>query len=138
MLIVEIATLDNGAHRNQTGNFLTIPEGWAVIPESIGTAGTLENFPFGEITLEENTSVPTVATWSPLPVPEPPPPPSVEENPDQPVDPEAGESQKTYAEKLDSLTKENTLLKAQIKAQTDRSDFIEDCIAEMAMLVYAE
>lgn len=70
MLIIEIAALDNGAHRNQTGNFRTIPDGWAVIPESVGTAETLENFPFGEITLDENASVPTVATWSPLPVPE--------------------------------------------------------------------
>ena len=28
------------------------------------------------------------------------------------------------------------LLKAQLKAQTERSDFIEDCIAEMAGVVY--
>ena len=28
------------------------------------------------------------------------------------------------------------LLKAQLKALTDRSDFIEDCIAEMAGVVY--
>lgn len=31
---------------------------------------------------------------------------------------------------------ENKLLKAQLKAQTERSDFIEDCIAEMAGVVY--
>lgn len=29
-----------------------------------------------------------------------------------------------------------TLLKAQLKVQTERSDFIEDCIAEMAGVVY--
>ena len=34
------------------------------------------------------------------------------------------------------LIQENKLLKAQLKAQTDRSDFIEDCIAEMAGVVY--
>ena len=34
------------------------------------------------------------------------------------------------------LTQENKLLKAQLKAQTERSDFIEDCIAEMAGVVY--
>lgn len=34
------------------------------------------------------------------------------------------------------LASENTLLKAQIKAQSDRSDFVEDCIAEMATQVY--
>lgn len=34
------------------------------------------------------------------------------------------------------LQQENKLLKAQLKAQTERSDFIEDCIAEMAEVVY--
>lgn len=34
--------------------------------------------------------------------------------------------------------KENSLLSAQLQAQTERSDFIEDCIAEMATQVYAE
>lgn len=34
------------------------------------------------------------------------------------------------------LISENTLLKAQIQAQSDRSDFVEDCIAEMATVVY--
>lgn len=41
---------------------------------------------------------------------------------------------KTNAE----LEQENKLLKAQLNAATERSDFIEDCIAEMAMQVYAE
>ena len=36
------------------------------------------------------------------------------------------------------LEQENKLLKAQLNAATERSDFIEDCIAEMAMQVYAE
>lgn len=41
---------------------------------------------------------------------------------------------KTNAE----LEQENKLLKAQLNAANERSDFIEDCIAEMAMQVYAE
>lgn len=41
---------------------------------------------------------------------------------------------KTNAE----LEQENKLLKAQLNAATERSDFIEDCIAEMAMQIYAE
>lgn len=40
---------------------------------------------------------------------------------------------KTNAE----LEQENKLLKAQLNAATERSDFIEDCIAEMASVVYA-
>ena len=37
---------------------------------------------------------------------------------------------------IEDLKNENKLLKAQLKAQTDRSDFIEDCIAEMAGVIY--
>lgn len=37
---------------------------------------------------------------------------------------------------VDMIQQENKLLKAQLKAQTERSDFIEDCIAEMAGVVY--
>lgn len=36
------------------------------------------------------------------------------------------------------LEAENKMLRAQLQAATDRQDFIEDCIAEMAMQVYAE
>lgn len=37
---------------------------------------------------------------------------------------------------INDLIKENELLKAQIKAQSERNDFMEDCIAEMAMQIY--
>lgn len=37
---------------------------------------------------------------------------------------------------VEQLQQENKLLKAQLQAQTDRSDFIEECIAEMAGVVY--
>ena len=40
------------------------------------------------------------------------------------------------ADPLEELQKENKMLKAQLQAQVDRSDFIEDCIAEMATVVY--
>lgn len=42
---------------------------------------------------------------------------------------------KTYYERV---VEENKLLKAQIQAQTERADFVEDCIAEMAAVVYAD
>ena len=35
------------------------------------------------------------------------------------------------------LEAENKMLRAQLQAAVDRQDFIEDCIAEMAMQVYA-
>lgn len=47
------------------------------------------------------------------------------------VEPKPGEPKPTEKEK------EKTLMKAQIKALGDRNDFLEDCVAEMASIVYA-
>lgn len=47
-------------------------------------------------------------------------------------------AQKSEQKKMfEALKSENFMLKAQIQAMSDRNDFIEDCIAEMAMQVYA-
>ena len=77
MRIVEIQALENGAHRNQTGNLTTVPEGWAVIPNSIKT----ENFPFGEVIAEKVNGVMTVTKWIPGTIPEPLPEPEVQPKP---------------------------------------------------------
>jgi hypothetical protein len=74
MRIIEIAPLDNGAHRNQNGDLSVIPEGWAVVPADLET----ENFPFGEVTVDETQNPPVVTAWSPLPIPEPDPVPDPE------------------------------------------------------------
>lgn len=70
MTIVEITALENGSHRNQTGVFNTIPDGWAVIPENI----ELKNFPFGEVQTKVINGVMTVTKWisgdMPKPYPE--------------------------------------------------------------------
>lgn len=66
MRIIEIESLPNGAHRNQTGNFETIPDGYAVIPDSIETL----NFPFGTIETENVEGVTTVTSWTPGTIPE--------------------------------------------------------------------
>ena len=76
MTIIQIEPYANGAHENQTMYDVTpetfpIPDGWAVIPGSVGTPDTLENFPFGEIAVETIDGVPTVTGWTPLPMPEP-------------------------------------------------------------------
>ncbi len=42
----------------------------------------------------------------------------------------------TDAERVDALEAENKLLKAQNQALSNRADFIEDIIAEMAMKIY--
>ena len=43
----------------------------------------------------------------------------------------------TDAERILQLESEKKLLTAQIQALSDRNDFMEDCIAEMATIVYA-
>ena len=71
MRIIEIKAHENGAHGNYTGNLKTIPKGWAVIPNSLKT----ENFPFGEVEVEEINGVMTVTKWTPGVIPEPTPEP---------------------------------------------------------------
>ena len=68
MRIIEIKALDNGGHRNQTGNIQTIPKGWAVIPDDMET----KNFPFGEVTVEIIDGIPTVASWKAGTIPKTP------------------------------------------------------------------
>ena len=68
MKIIEIIARDNGAHRNQEGEFANIPEGWAVIPDDMETP----NFPFGEIEAAETDGVMTVTKWVAGKAPKPP------------------------------------------------------------------
>lgn len=56
---------------------------------------------------------------------------SVYVEPVVPDTPEPVEPQPTQEEK------EKTLIKAQIQALSERNDFLEDCVAEMASIVYA-
>ena len=77
MKIIEIAPLDNGAHRNQNGGLSVVPSGWAVIPADM----VCENFPFGEVEAEEINGVMTVTKWTAGEMPEPEPVP--EEEPTQ-------------------------------------------------------
>ena len=43
----------------------------------------------------------------------------------------------TTDERLAALESENKLLKEQVSAQADQAEFYEECIAEMAAIVYA-
>lgn len=69
MTIIEITALPNGAHRNQTGMFSSIPDGWAVIHDGMETP----NFPFGEVEVAEINGVMTVTKWTAGTIPEPEP-----------------------------------------------------------------
>lgn len=43
----------------------------------------------------------------------------------------------TIDDRVTTLESDNALLKQQLKAASDQNDFLEDCIAEMAGIVYA-
>lgn len=75
MQIIEITALPNGAHRNQTGDFRTIPEGWAVVPEEMEIP---ETFPFVNIEAEDGVVTSMTAGTVPEPEPEPEPEPGPE------------------------------------------------------------
>lgn len=44
---------------------------------------------------------------------------------------------KTDTERIEDLEADNNLLKQQLKAASDQNEFLEDCVAEMAQIVYA-
>ena len=79
MRYIEIAALDNGAHRNQTvnGAWRKIPEGWAIIPDDMETP----NFPFGEVIAEKIDGAMVVTNWTAGEIPEPEEEPEIEPEP---------------------------------------------------------
>ena len=76
MNIIEIIALSNGAHRNQTYNGATVPDGWAVIPDSMAVPDT---FPFVNLTVDGQTVTSMTAGIVPEPEPEPEPEPTAED-----------------------------------------------------------
>ena len=115
MRIIEIAALPNGAHRNQTGTFSAVPDGWAVIQDSISIPDT---FPFVNIEVDGQTVTAMTERTVPEPEPEPDPEPTPEE-------------------RIAALEDENHLLSQQVTALTDQNDFQEELIVELAGVVYA-
>ena len=69
MKLIEITALSNGAHRNQTYNGATVPDGWAVIPDGMAVPDT---FPFVNLTVDGQTV--TSMTAGTLPEPDEPEP----------------------------------------------------------------
>lgn len=55
MKIIEIIALENGSHRNLSGIFETIPDGWAVIPDDLETP----NFPYGDVEVKDEDIIKT-------------------------------------------------------------------------------
>lgn len=116
MIIVSISSIDeHGLHEYISGAHVVVHPGYAKIPEDMEIPSS---FPYVDIEVENGV----VAKMTPLPVPEPEPEP---------------EPQPTIDDRVTILESDNALLKQQLKAASDQNDFLEDCIAEMAGIVYA-
>lgn len=101
MTFIQIEKLPNGAHENYSyydeSAKVELQDGWAVVSEKLEP---LENFPFGDVEVEEINGVMTVTKWTPLPIPQPPPP-----EPEPP-----SELDKLQAQVLYTAVETNTLL----------------------------
>lgn len=114
MIIIELAPLKNGAHRNQTtSGLLPVPNGWAVIPKEMALP---ETFPF--VGVEAQAGIVTALTPGTVPKPE-------------------SESIPTMDERMEKLENENSKLKSQLQMQAQQQEFLENCLLEMGDVVYA-
>lgn len=124
MNIIQINANENGGRPPLQSWHGAPPVGYALVPDTLDTS-VFYNF-MGFVTLELDGSTVTAMTGNQealdaykasLPEPVEPPP--------------------TTEERVASLEAENKLLKEQVSAQADQAEFYEDCIAEMATVVYA-
>lgn len=114
MRIIEIKSKENGSHRSKTFTGI-LPEGWAIMPDGFAVAST---FPFVDIIVQTINGIPTVVEMSEREMPEPEPMP--EPSPT-----------------IEDLVKENKLLRTKIDMQAENQIFLEECLLEMADIVYA-
>lgn len=124
MNIIQINANENGGRPPMQSWHGEPPAGYALVPDTLDTS-VFYNF-MGFVTLELDGSTVTAMTGNQealdvykasLPDPVEPPP--------------------TTEERVAALEAENKLLKEQVSAQADQAEFYEDCIAEMAAVVYA-
>ena len=124
MNIIQINANENGGRPPMQSWNGAPPAGYALVPDTLDTS-VFYNF-MGFVTLELDGSTVTSMTSNQealdaykasLPEPVEPPP--------------------TTEERVAALEAENKLLKEQVSAQADQAEFYEDCIAEMATVVYA-
>ena len=68
MKIIKIEVGPSGGHENQASNvWVVIPDELALVPDDMET----ENFPYGDIEVENIDGVLTVTRWTPGSLPEP-------------------------------------------------------------------
>lgn len=124
MNIIQINANENGGRPPMQSWHGEPPAGYALVPDALDTS-VFYNF-MGFVTLELDGSTVTSMTGN-----------------QEALDaykaslPEPAEPEPTTEERVAALEAENKLLKEQVSAQADQAEFYEDCIAEMATVVYA-
>lgn len=124
MNIIQINANENGGRPPMQSLHGAPPAGYALVPDTLDVSAFYDFMGF--VTLELDNVTVTAMTGNQealdaykasLPEPVEPPP--------------------TTEERVAALEAENKLLKEQVSAQADQAEFYEDCIAEMAAVVYA-
>ena len=124
MNIIQINANENGGRPPMQSWHGAPPAGYALIPDTISTS-VFYDF-MGFVTLELDGSTVTSMTGNQEALD------AYKASLHEPVEPPP-----TTEERVAALEAENKLLKEQISAQADQAEFYEDCIAEMAAVVYA-
>lgn len=124
MNIIQINANENGGRPPLQSWHGAPPAGYALVPDTLDTS-VFYNF-MGFVTLELDGSTVTSMTGNQEALD------AYKASLPKPVEPEP-----TTEERVAALEAENKLLKEQVSAQADQAEFYEDCIAEMATVVYA-
>ena len=126
MQILQKAPLENGGYSViQTWPGDVPPEGYVIVPDTLDTSVFYEFLGFVDLTIEDDTVTAMTGNQAALDAYKASLPGSTPE------------PEPTTDERVAALESENAMLKAQVSAQSDQMDFYEDCIAEMAAVVYA-
>lgn len=124
MNIIQINANENGGRPPMQSWHGEPPAGYALVPDTLDTS-VFYNF-MGFVTLELDGSTVTAMTGNQEALD------AYKASLPKPVEPPL-----TTEERVAALEAENKLLKEQVSAQADQAEFYEDCIAEMATVVYA-
>lgn len=125
MQILQKAPLENGGYSViQTWTGDVPPEGYVIVPDTLDTSVFYEFLGFVDLTIDGDTVTAMTGNQAALD--------AYKASLPEPVDPPP-----TTEERVAALEAENKLLKEQVSAQADQAEFYEDCIAEMATVVYA-
>ena len=100
------------------------PEGYVIVPDTLDTSVFYDFMGFVTLEWDGNTVTAMIGNQEALD--------AYKASLPEPVDPPP-----TTEERVAALESENKTLKAQVSAQSEQMDFYEDCIAEMASVVYA-